>query len=199
MPVLKSAISHGNVIQVHNPMPVKVAQLSKPHLHQPSTAPHFYTSRRGRRGLNIVRLAIESSGSVHKFCEEGRYGLAVEYVREMISKGSMPDKLALAAVIQGLCEKNYFAEAAEFVLVICPPDVATYNCLIDALCQMGQLGLAMATMGLMREKGVVLDSSNYTDLIDRFHGNSLEDEAVGLKEETTEKGVEPTSDASLSE
>ncbi|URE03795.1 hypothetical protein MUK42_21088 [Musa troglodytarum] len=130
------------------------------------------------------------------YCREGKLKESKLLVQEMISGGLVPDDFTCSTIVEAHIQGrkllpclNLIALLHKIGIII---SVVVYKCLINALCMEGRPSAARSLLKQMQLDGYEPDLEIYNSLMDSFcKCESLESEALALKNEMVGKGVRP--------
>ncbi|GER50856.1 pentatricopeptide repeat-containing protein [Striga asiatica] len=132
---------------------------------------------------------------IRGFCGKRDIDKALGVFREMIDGEIKPNNITCNTLIQGLCESQKFDMLRE-VLEECEresdgfvPDTCTFNTLMNAHCNNGNLKDALGFLERMEEMNVKQDSATYSILIRALCQNGNYGKAEELLDELFEKEI----------
>lgn len=119
-----------------------------------------------RKGKDLNPNVVTYTTLVRGFCSKGEIDEALKIVQEMIDQGLKPNDITYNTLVKGLCQAQKIDKIKElldggnFV-----PDTCTFNTLMHAQCNAGNLGEAMQVFEKMRELQIQPDSATYSIMI----------------------------------
>ncbi|XP_073121697.1 pentatricopeptide repeat-containing protein At1g02060, chloroplastic [Henckelia pumila] len=124
-----------------------------------------------KKGENLRPNVISYTTLIRGYCGKGEIGEAVDVFRKMVDRGIRPNEITYNTFIQGLCESQSFDMVKE-ILGKCDggdgrlvPDTCTFNTVMNAHCNGGNLDEALRVFEKMTELNVKQDSATYSMLI----------------------------------
>ncbi|KAH0971653.1 hypothetical protein GBA52_023809 [Prunus armeniaca] len=139
-------------------------------------------------------------------CREGRVseacsvrkeiqGRALEVVDELWRKGNVPSLIACTTLIEGLRRSARIDEAFGLMKRMLEegivPDIVTFNCLLQDLCNLRRTVEADSLKLLSSSKGLDLDSTAYSILVSGYSREGKRKEQKLLVDEMLDKGFIP--------
>ncbi|XP_051143511.1 pentatricopeptide repeat-containing protein At1g02060, chloroplastic [Andrographis paniculata] len=129
---------------------------------------------------------------IRGYCERREIDEAIDVFSEMIGDGIKPNGITINTIIKGLCETRRLDTMKE-ILNECEggfvPDACTFNTVMNAHCDNGNLDEALKGFKKMKELSVKRDSATYSVLIRALCKNGRFDEAEQLLDELFEEEI----------
>ncbi|PKI77865.1 pentatricopeptide repeat-containing protein At1g02060, chloroplastic [Punica granatum] len=119
-----------------------------------------------KKGKDLNPNVVTYTTLVRGFCAKGEIDEALKVVLEMVNRGVKPNIITYNTLVKGLCEAQKFdrikevLDGSNFV-----PDTCTFNTLMHAHCNAGNLGEALQVFEKMQELRVQPDSATYSIMI----------------------------------
>lgn len=131
---------------------------------------------------------------IRGFCMKQEIDDALSVLEEMISRGLKPNRITYNTLIKGLCEAQRFDKIKEILEGTVThggftPDTCTFNTLMHAHCNSGNLDEALKVFAKMSELQVQPDSATYSVLIRSLCQQGDYDRAEKLSDELAEKEI----------
>lgn len=126
----------------------------------------------GMLDAGVVLNKINVAHLARCFCGVGKFGKAFTIIREMMSKGFIPDSSTYGKVIGFLCQackvENALLLFEDMKKNKIVPDVFTYTILIDSFCKVGLIQLARNLFNEMVINGCAPNVVTFTALIHAY-------------------------------
>ncbi|PON82703.1 Tetratricopeptide-like helical domain containing protein [Trema orientale] len=134
--------------------------------------------------------------AVRSLCAVGRIEDAVELVKELSLKHSVPDTYTYNFLARQLCKFRALSTVHNFIDEMrssfsVKPDLVTYTILIDNVCNSKNLREATRLLGVLTEEGFKPDCFLYNTIMKGYCMVSKGSEAIEVYKKMKENGVEP--------
>ncbi|OMO69549.1 hypothetical protein CCACVL1_19432, partial [Corchorus capsularis] len=147
-----------------------------------------------KKSLDLNPGVVTYTTLVRGYCMKQEVDEALFVFQEMISQGLKPNKITYNTLIKGLCEvhrydkiKDIFEGMGEDGRFI--PDTCTFNTLINAHCNAGNLEEALNSFKRVSELNVLPDSATYSVIIRTLCQRGDFDKAEEFFDELAEKEI----------
>ncbi|XP_054808069.1 pentatricopeptide repeat-containing protein At2g17670 [Prosopis cineraria] len=161
----------------------------------PSLAPvHQALNLMVTNGVNPDKVTTDIA--VRSLCLAGRLEHAIELVKELSLKHSVPDTYTFNFLVKHLCKSSKLGTVYNFIDDMrnsfnIKPDLVTYTILIDNVCNTKNLREALRLVGVLREEGFKPDCFVYNTIMKGYCMLSKGSEAIEVYNKMKEEGVEP--------
>ncbi|KAL5557426.1 hypothetical protein UlMin_039662 [Ulmus minor] len=134
--------------------------------------------------------------AVRSLCLAGRIDNAVELIKELSQKHSVPDTYTYNFLVKHICKLTSLSSVYNFIEEMrnsfgVKPDLVTYTILIDNVCNSKNLREATRLLGVLDEEGFKPDCFLYNTIMKGYCMLSRGSEAIGVYNKMRECGVEP--------
>lgn len=145
-------------------------------------------------GLNPDKATTDIA--VRSLCSVGRLGHAIELVKELSLKHSVPDTYTFNFLVKHLCKSSTLSTVYNFIDEMrgsfnIKPDLVTYTILIDNVCNTKNLREALRLVSVLSEEGFKPDCFVYNTIMKGYCMLSRGSEAIEVYNKMKEEGVEP--------
>ncbi|XP_048335799.2 pentatricopeptide repeat-containing protein At2g17670 [Ziziphus jujuba] len=145
-------------------------------------------------GFNPDKVTTDIA--VRSLCLSGRIDHAVELVKELSLKHSVPDTYTYNFLIKHLCKFRALSAVYNFIDEMrssfdTKPDLVTYTILIDNVCNSKNLREATRLVDVLAEEGFKPDCFVYNTIMKGYCMLSRGSEALEVYKKMKESGVEP--------
>lgn len=138
---------------------------------------------------------VSTDVAVRALCECGREDHAVELVKELSAKNSLPDTYTYNFMVRHLVKKRSVNSANSFMQDMrefdIKPDLVTYTIMIDNVCNSKNLREAMRLLRVLNEEGYKPDCYVYNTIMKGYCNLSQGGDVLGVYQKMLDEGVEP--------
>ncbi|KAK8570406.1 hypothetical protein V6N13_003089 [Hibiscus sabdariffa] len=130
------------------------------------------------------------------FCKVGDFTLALRVMKQMTREGFTPTVTTYGALIHGYCLNGKLDDARKIFddmssTAKIPPNTVIYNILIESMCKVNDVKVALSLMDDMKTKGVKPNTATYNAMLKGLKENHLLEEAFILMDSMIENNCRP--------
>ncbi|KAF5731627.1 putative pentatricopeptide repeat-containing protein [Tripterygium wilfordii] len=147
-----------------------------------------------KRDVDLSPNVVTYTTLIRGYCMKQEIDAALDVFREMVDRGLKPNEITYNTLVKGLSEVQEIDKLKELLAGkigggVFTPDTCTFNTLMDAQCNAGNLNEALKIFEKMLELHVQPDSASYSALIRNLCQKGDFERAEELFDELSEKEI----------